>query len=86
MENIMSQHKTKSNQEFSIERLIKKSRKEHKCCSCKKTIPVKSSYIRTVGVCESMRHNGNEFFSNAWHPACLADHQGYVAWNLRRQG
>ena len=78
--------KTKSNQEFSREAQVKKARKEHTCCSCKKTIPKSSSYIRTVGVCESMRYNGNEFFSNAWHADCLNDHKGYVAWNLRRQG
>ena len=82
----MSQHKTKSNQEFSRERKIEKSRKEHACCSCQKSIPKSSSYIRTVGVSESMRHYGNEFFSNAWHPACLEDHQGYVRDSLRRQG
>jgi len=78
--------KTKSNQEFSRERQVKKARKEHKCCSCQKSIPKSSSYIRTVGVCESMSYNGNEFFSNAWHPACLEDHQGYVRDSLRRQG
>jgi hypothetical protein len=78
--------KTKSNQEFSREAQVKKARKEHTCCSCKKTIPKSSSYIRTVGVCESMSYNGNEFFSNAWHPACLDDHQGYVRDSLRRQG
>jgi len=33
-----------------------------------------------------MSYNGNEFFSNAWHPACLEDHQGYVRDSLRRQG
>ena len=79
-------YKTKSNQEFSRERKIEKSRKEHTCCSCQKSIPKSSSYIRTVGVSESMSYNGNEFFSNAWHPACLDDHQGYVRDSLRRQG
>jgi len=82
----MSQHKTKSNQEFSIERPVKKSRKEHKCCSCQKSIPKSSSYIRTVGVSESYRHHGNDFFSNAWHQECLEDHQGYIRDRLRRQG
>ena len=82
----MSQHKTKSNQEFSKERKIEKSRKAHKCCSCHKTIPAKSTYVRTVGVAESPRHYGNDFFSNAWHSACLEDHQGYVRDRLRRQG
>ena len=79
-------HKTKSNQEFSRERKIEKSRKEHTCCSCQKSIPKSSSYVRTVGVSESMRHYGNDFFSNAWHPACLEDYQGYVRDCLRRQG
>jgi len=79
-------YKTKSRDGFNKERNIKKSRKVHECCHCHKTIPTKTSYVRTVGVCESMRHNGNDFFSNAWHPACLADHQGYVADSLRRQG
>ena len=78
--------KTKSNQEFSNERKVKKARKEHTCCFCKKSIPKSSSYTRTVGVCESMSYNGNEFFSNAWHSECLAEHMGYIAWNLRRQG
>ena len=78
--------RTKSDHEFSKERPVKKSRKEHTCCSCKKKIPAKSSYVRTVGVCESMSYNGNEFFSNAWHTECLEDHKGYIAWNLRRQG
>ena len=82
----MSQHKTKSNQEFSIERPVKKSRKKHKCCSCQKSIPKSSSYVRTVGVSESHRHYGNDFFSNAWHADCLEDHQGYVRDRLRRQG
>ena len=78
--------KTKSDREFSKERPVKKSRKEHECCFCKKSIPKGSSYTRTVGVCESMSYNGNEFFSNAWHAECLAEHMGYIAWNLRRQG
>ena len=82
----MSQHKTKSNQEFSNERKIKKSRKAHKCCHCHKTIPTKSSYVRTVGVSESHRHYGNDFYSNAWHPACLEDYRGYCRDRLRRQG
>ena len=82
----MSQHKTKSSQVFSNEKTIKKSRKEHKCCSCQKSILAKSSYIRTVGVAESHRHHGNDFFSNAWHAECLEDHQGYVRGRLRRQG
>ena len=82
----MPQYKTKSYQEFSNERQIKKSRKEHKCCSCNKSIPKSSSYTRTVGVSESHYHHGNAFFSNAWHPECLADHRGYISWNLRRQG
>ena len=82
----MPQYKSKSYQEFSRDKQIKKSRKEHKCCSCNKTIPKSSSYTRTVGVAESNRHHGNEFFSHAWHPECLEDHRGYVAWNLRRQG
>ena len=82
----MSQHKTKSSQVFSNEKTIKKSRKEHICCSCQKSILAKSSYIRTVGVAESHRHHGNDFFSNAWHAECLEDHQGYVRGRLRRQG
>jgi len=79
-------YKTKSRDEFNKERSIKKSRKAHKCCSCQKSIPKSSSYVRTVGVSESHRHYGNDFFSNAWHSECLEDHRGYVAWNLRRQG
>jgi len=78
--------RTKSDREFSNERKVKKARKEHECCFCKKSIPKGSSYTRTVGVCESMSYNGNEFFSNAWHTECLAEHMGYIAWNLRRQG
>jgi len=78
--------RTKSDREFSNERKVKKARKEHECCFCKKSIPKGSSYTRTVGVCESMSYNGNEFFSNAWHAECLAEHMGYIAWNLRRQG
>ena len=82
----MPQYKSKSNQEFHKDKPVKKSRKAHKCCSCGKTIPAKSSYVRTVGVAESNRHYGNDFFSNAWHVDCLAEHRGYIAWNLRRQG
>jgi len=79
-------YKTKSRDEFSKERNIKKSRKVHECCHCHKSIPTKTSYVRTVGVCESMRHNGNDFFSNAWHAECLEDYQGYCRDRLRRQG
>jgi len=82
----MPQYKSKSYQEFSKDKPVKKSRKEHTCCSCKKKIPAKSSYIRTVGVAESYTHHGNDFFSHAWHSTCLEDHRGYIAWNLRRQG
>ena len=82
----MPQYKSKSREEFSKEKHVKKSRKEHTCCSCKKIIPVKSSYTRTVGVAESNRHHGNDFFSNAWHSECLEDNQGYVRDRLRRQG
>ena len=79
-------YKTKSSQEFSKEKQIKKSRKEHACCSCQKSILAKTSYIRTVGVAESNRHYGNDFFSNAWHTECLEDYQGYVRDRLRQQG
>ena len=79
-------HKTKSDHEFSKDKKVKKARKEHKCCHCGKPIPKSSSYIRTVGVAESHRYNGNDFFSWPWHKECLEDHRGYVAWNLRRQG
>jgi hypothetical protein len=82
----MPQYKSKSNQEFHKDKPVKKSRKAHKCCSCGKTIPAKSSYIRTVGVAEGHTHHGNDFFSHAWHKECLEDHRGYIAWNLRRQG
>lgn len=78
--------RTKSSQEFAKEKKVKKSRKEHECCFCNRSLPVGSSYIRTVGVCESMSYNGNEFFSNAWHADCLANHQGYIRDQLRRQG
>ena len=79
-------YKTKSSSEFAKEKKVKKSRKEHECCFCHRKIPAGSSYTRTVGVAESHRYNGNDFFSNAWHAECLKEHQGYVAWNLRRQG
>ena len=82
----MPQYKSKSSQEFHKDKPVKKSRKAHKCCSCGKTIPAKSSYIRTVGVAEGHTHHGNDFFSHAWHRECLEDHRGYIAWNLRRQG
>ena len=73
-------YKTKSSCEFAKEKKVKKSRKEHECCFCHRKLPAGSSYIRTVGV------EDNEFFTNAWHTDCLREHQGYVAWNLRRQG
>ena len=50
--------RTKSDHEFSKERHVKKSRKEHECCFCKKKIPKGSSYTRTVGVCESTKTDG----------------------------
>ena len=77
---------TKSSQQFSNEREVKKARKEHTCCSCNKKIPTKSSYVRTVGVAESNRSHGNSFFSHAWHKECLENHQGYIRDSLRRQG